>query len=858
MLLQFNLYINFCLCYTSSQYLKYLLFIISVCFVFSCSSGSSSDSVASSAIESENNGGSDSENSQTCFVSDCTSASGFQTNEYNNQSGLEQINAADAYSFLYNQDKTYLGDGVVVAVVDSGVLGTHEELSSNYQESLSIGDDATVNGYSNGYDLSGHGTHVSGIIGASLNGTGMQGVAPNIDLVGIAYTSISGVTNGTSNFANYVINSNATVVNMSWGSNSSQSGYSDMLQILEQSTVANDVVFVGAAGNSRVGNLLGTYWESSADNPIYPARHANGDESQFTGQTLAVVAVNTSNQRLDLDFATETSLFGNYYLESSSETSCQGDACIAYYSNFCGDTQQYCLAAPGGDGYTYQDGTVGAVYSTYINSSDSSDIDNYTNLSGTSMAAPHVSGAAAILKAAWPNLSGVEVVDILLETANYIDCSEVNLAGTSVCQELSDNVGTYNNVYGRGLLDLEAAVNNLGTSSVVTEIGAEGFDLVDTAIEIPNMFNLDHSDLLTRAVFFDKYNRDYKADLQSKISYKDTASFKIDNLINNNIKSESVSLLDGTNFSFTYFAEDNVNQEIIELRYLVEAGAEENKTEFYTGKISSAYQLNNSSFSFVSGYSEKYKSANLPTGFLELYQDNDMFYNNTHDNYFAFNFKQDLTDKFSLISRFITSSEDDPSLSGSEIITTGMSFNLFAMQSELTYSRAEYNDSLWGLTGSEALAISEHIYADIFEINLLKNLSNNLSLNLNYRHSLVDDSSADTIIQDIYDVAANSFAASLVQTRKNTKLGLGFSLPPALISARANLAVATGIQNQQIIIEEESIDITSSAREKVYEMFVKQNLTKSELSLNLFYKENFANLEGEIDQMMLFKYKKFY
>lgn len=110
---------------------------------------------------------------------------------------------------------------------------------------------------------------------------------------------------------------------------------------------------------------------------------------------------------------------------------------IADFSNGCGETKDFCLAAPGVD-------------------VESSLPDNTTGPnSGTSMAAPHVSGLAALLKGAFPNLSATQVQDIILESAD----------GLGVCADETDkNTPCTDDVYGHGVMNAIAAFEPRFTS----------------------------------------------------------------------------------------------------------------------------------------------------------------------------------------------------------------------------------------------------------------------------------------------------------------------------------------------------------------------------------------------------------
>jgi hypothetical protein len=124
---------------------------------------------------------------------------------------------------------------------------------------------------------------------------------------------------------------------------------------------------------------------------------------------------------------------------------------IAWYSNKCGVASSFCLAAQGS-----------SVYSTYTS-------NNYANLSGTSMAAPMVSGAIAGLKSMFPNLSYQDIAARLLTTANKTGIYAVSA------------------IYGQGLMDLEAASNPVGGLSLPTGAHTSGSaGSISSSITLPS------------------------------------------------------------------------------------------------------------------------------------------------------------------------------------------------------------------------------------------------------------------------------------------------------------------------------------------------------------------------------------
>src|SRR5690606_19848310 len=103
-------------------------------------------------------------------------ASAFRDAEYRATGFLDFIHAADAYARAAAYGTNAAGDGVVVAVIDSGVDLDHVELTGNLLAGTDIADgDGDAN--DDNATAGGHGTHVAGIIAAANDGAGMQGVA---------------------------------------------------------------------------------------------------------------------------------------------------------------------------------------------------------------------------------------------------------------------------------------------------------------------------------------------------------------------------------------------------------------------------------------------------------------------------------------------------------------------------------------------------------------------------------------------------------------------------------------------------------------------------------------------------------
>ncbi|MEE9613085.1 MAG: S8 family serine peptidase, partial [Desulfatiglandales bacterium] len=173
---------------------------------------------------------------------------------------------------------------IVVGVIDTGVDYNHEDLAANMWvnpgEIPGNGIDDDGNGYiddthgidafnSDGdpFDDHGHGTHVSGTIGAvGNNGIGVVGVNWNVKIMGLKFLSAGGYgsTSGAIECLDYVIMMRTTfginiiVTNNSWGGG----GFS---QALKDAIEASGILFVAAAGNASNDNDAGPHYPSSYD-----------------------------------------------------------------------------------------------------------------------------------------------------------------------------------------------------------------------------------------------------------------------------------------------------------------------------------------------------------------------------------------------------------------------------------------------------------------------------------------------------------------------------------------------------------------------------------------------------------------
>lgn len=272
---------------------------------------------------------------------------------------------------------------VIVAVIDEGIMNTHEDLAANcwvnpYDAVDGIDNDG--NGYKDdkwGWDFVGnnnstfdgvdddHATHVAGTIGGiGNNGKGVVGVNWNIKMISCKFLGTNGGTTANAIKAvDYVTNLktkhnlNIVATNNSWGGGGYSQGLYDAIERANNA----DILFIAAAGNSGTNNDA---------TPSYPSSYSNSN-------IIAVAAITSSG----------------------------GLASYSQYGNSSVD-----IGAPGSGIYSTVPASTRVKGKTSIKS-------GYANYSGTSMATPHVTGAAALYAASHSGSSAATIKSAILSAA---------------------------------------------------------------------------------------------------------------------------------------------------------------------------------------------------------------------------------------------------------------------------------------------------------------------------------------------------------------------------------------------------------------------------------------------------------
>ena len=365
--------------------------------------------------------------------------------EYNNQVGLAQINAVTLNNYGHN------GSGVKVAVVDTGIASSHAEFDRTIY-GMDFG--GSTNGY--GSDENGHGTHVASIIAGDRDGSGMRGVAYEATLYDYRVANDAGSLVGLNNkipvFNQHVVD-NIKVSNNSWASpNAEINEYSEATLraaipntiLAAKNAVDNGTLFVFAAGNDSANHS--NIWGGLG----YRI-------SELTDAWLTVVSVDPNNKETN-------------------------------YTNRCGIAASICVTAPGG-------GDSQSTIGIYAADNDG----GYIRLSGTSMAAHHVSGLAAALMSKFPSLTNKQIAT-RIKTTSSLD----NLTSSTGRTLASHGEAYMQSVFGHGLVNANAASASIGSLNMGTGsnlFSGSKIDLSKSKMQLPSGLSAS----IKRAILADEF-----------------------------------------------------------------------------------------------------------------------------------------------------------------------------------------------------------------------------------------------------------------------------------------------------------------------------------------------------------------
>jgi subtilisin family serine protease len=330
---------------------------------------------------------------------------------------------------------------VVVGVLDSGVDGAHPDLASQVDHSLSascvggVVDPSYAAWQPTGID---HGTHVAGTIGAARNGVGIVGVAPGVRLASVKVVTDDGFIYPEAAVCGYMwaaqhgfdITNNSYFIDP-WNFNCRNDVRQRPIWIAVQRALryaaGQGVLTVASAGNTQT-DLQHKYVDSSSPNDGSSPpeeRLINGACVDLPAEAPGVLTVSATGP------TGLTSFYSSYGLGVVE------------------------VAAPGGDSRVPGTEPNGRVFSTVWPGG------GYGYKQGTSMAAPHAAGVAALVRSLHPDLSPATVTALLEATADATACpagGTYTPPGSGVVTHYCYGSTQNNGFYGHGEVNAYQAV----------------------------------------------------------------------------------------------------------------------------------------------------------------------------------------------------------------------------------------------------------------------------------------------------------------------------------------------------------------------------------------------------------------
>lgn len=316
-------------------------------------------------------------------------ADSFRTDEYKamGENVLDLINAAGAYA------QGYTGKGVTVGVTDVGIVNfSHPEFSGKTGSGV-VFDGLESSDVPLTWEELNHPTHVAGIAAADKNGFGMHGVAYDADIASSSIYYVGERIEVSSSFYdNYLTNPDIKIINNSWND------YNNYLSNVQNEEDFNEII-------EYLQNDIASLEIEKAVNNDKLLVFADGNDGKLAAALENNLDVLTGDKAFNDNIITVTAAKANSFTKNANGGFDVESDAIAIFSNLAMYNEDTTLSAPG----------------WYINSANAdfaASGEYYYSEPSTSMAAPMVTGVGALVQQAFPYLSGKQIGDVLLSTAN--------------------------------------------------------------------------------------------------------------------------------------------------------------------------------------------------------------------------------------------------------------------------------------------------------------------------------------------------------------------------------------------------------------------------------------------------------
>ena len=803
-----------------SQLFKKISFLILFISIIGCSSGGGGGGSSSSG------GGGGTDYTAACSrqgstYSGCYPArqteSSYETTEYNKNYGLGDINGSSAYS------RELSGAGVKVAVVDSGIDTTHSEFTGktmtgyNYETN-----NTTLN------DGHAHGTHVAGIIAARRDGDDAAGVAWGVTDLYIykILDDANGSTAGTGS-VNTLISDVATRA------------------IAADVQVANHSYGFSAAITSVTTSYLNTVYNGMV----------TGYKSMASDQIINVVSTgnNTSTQpQIIAGLPYRYSELKEYWI---AVTSVDTDGKSAHDADYCGVAAAYCISAPGE-----------GIWAPGSNEKYGGNVS--VKFDGTSMAAPHVTGAIAILIEAFPTLTPAQIVDRLLTTASTSGLTD--RAGNSYSAA----------VHGVGMVDLDAATKpievlalSVGGSSIST---STRYSLDSTRLRLSKAFG--ESRILNNNTFKEINNLSKQiAKTQSIASFDtyDNAAFFL-NLSSLTTDSTYTPLNLNKMILKDYKEQSLYDFGILKLYGIVDS------TNTKTDQYNFPFKTLRATISLNDYFAVKYNYAELQDFFF-LSTRKDLRITESLFTYDAFkNPYMGMSGEFEGVEIFLNLNDKlklsfnyneegyvqelETIISERKKNITLKGFNAYLDsiklgKMKLSYARMQEEGAFLGSQTSGAFKLKDSSITDIFGAIIEKKIDSNMTIYASgFYGSTKVTPSIDSLFTDFETIQSTSWSLGLLNdrvVRENDSFGLVLHQPIKAENGKFNLRLPHYADYNGIIFYKDEIySLKPNGREINYEAFYQIDINKIKIRLSSIFIDEGGHLkESSLEKVFMLELK---
>ena len=372
----------------------------------------------------------------------------------------------------------WTGKGSTALIMDTGIDQDHPEFTGKVKYLWDAG-------YTTPYeDENGHGSHVAGIVSANKDGTGIHGIAYDANLAIAKIGEANGISlSGAKQALNWAKQYDDIVVaNLSANTNYS-SAYKSSMTDQGSGIFTNEHVVYGGSNYYNLEDP--TTWKEVIPDELVLVVSAGNTDLGYVQNPATFASAVDNNNNLELDG--RMLIAGNWNTSTQTIDGAKSGHVCKDYTTQCNDTYKtsdFYILAPG----------------TNINSVKNG--GGYARMSGTSQAAPVITGGVAIVHQLWPYMKGKNIAQLLLQTANK-DLSNYSIT-----------------THGQGLLDLDKATQPVGGLGISLTGRTGATTSISGGLSINGVDDSVISSLSSISAI-DDFDRDFKVDLTSMIKQND-------------------------------------------------------------------------------------------------------------------------------------------------------------------------------------------------------------------------------------------------------------------------------------------------------------------------------------------------